>query len=424
MSKSKSYRLDDQEPVDCCQTDYWGARVNVLEPDLDWTSNFDLQGSVEVEVNDGAMLQQTIDNSNADTYTTIRITLDLVLPGPVYVTKGKTRIIGDGSTTISFPQPNQPVAGFIQIESGEVVVSHLKYSCPVSQEGFAAISVRSSATHVDNVLIEKNEVFGLEAEDGHAILVDGREGNPITNVTIQHNTIRDMVQGTSETISLTGDVRRWLVFDNHIDNVNNIAIDAIGGEGRIECSSDPCDRECDSLQGTGSIDAAREGIIEANIIKNMITTGPAQGAAIYVDGGRDIIIRNNEVYDSDCGIEIGAENCVIAANILVSGNIVESSRFFDLKLGGYAKKGYLDFNSGSDVLCCKTDDVDEGHGYVCNITVGDDNQFRTTSQEWKLNYRIRKSLLMGLGIAEQNANRDPDEEWTGGPDAHSFRTGP
>lgn len=136
---------------------------------------------------------------------------------------------------------------------------------------------------------------------------------------------------------VNGNVKNWDIISNTVSRVNNIAINAIGGEGTSPT------QVVNGRTVPGQFDAARFGFIENNHVTTMSTlSNPSYGsrhsfaAGIYIDGARDIIINNNIVTDTPWAFEIGAENCVETSNILLHNNQATQSWFGDLLIGGNA----------------------------------------------------------------------------------------
>ncbi len=176
----------------------------------------------------------------------------------------------------------------------------------------------------------------------------------------------------------------------------------------------------------GTYDAARLGWIEDNFVENLSTDGnPAYtdttpwAAAIYVDGARQITIKNNVVVNAPWGYEVGAENCVVTRHIILTGNWATGSTFGDFLAGGYEKQGYLaNTNLKCDPLST-TDNADEGHGYVNRVTATS-NQFSSTGVQVQIinpQYRVTETIIVdpnaqavntgnnGVAPGDQNAIR-------------------
>lgn len=82
--------------------------------------------------------------------------------------------------------------------------------------------------------------------------------------------------------------------------------------------------------------SVRFGRCANNTVWNIHSSYDASAAGIYVDGGSNIIIEMNEVYHSDAGIEIGAENPgQIASHMTVQKNYLHHNDKVGLVFGGY-----------------------------------------------------------------------------------------
>lgn len=162
--------------------------------------------------------------------------------------------------------------------------------------------------------------------NAHGILVSGYTTS-IQDLLIENCLIEDLVLGNSEALSINGNVDGFVVRGNTVRNCNNIGIDFIGFEG---VHPDP------------ALDMARNGLCADNIVHGCSTVAnPAYGywscAGIYVDGGRDIIIENNQTYQNDIGIELASENIGFATrNVHVRNNLVWRNNYVGVLTGGYA----------------------------------------------------------------------------------------
>ncbi len=151
------------------------------------------------------------------------------------------------------------------------------------------------------------------------LIVYGIYGNdPITDLIIEGNRIYNNRPGYSEALAVNGNVDGFEVFNNEVFDNQNIGIDIIGHEGTAPAN-----------------DQARNGIVYDNIVYN--NKSPyALSAGIYVDGGKDITIERNTVYDNQWGIEIGCENLgTTTSGIIVRNNMVFENDDSGLSIGGY-----------------------------------------------------------------------------------------
>jgi hypothetical protein len=171
------------------------------------------------------------------------------------------------------------------------------------------------------------------AADAHGIAVYGTSGtDPIHDVVIDDNSVHDNKLGSSESVVVNGNVTGWRITGNHIFRNDNIGIDAIGFEGKA-----PKD------------DQARNGIISDNLVTDIDTIGnPAYeeedgncrcADAIYVDGGRDLLIERNTLLRSNIALEIASEHAEgSASNVLARDNLLADSTTIGLAMGGYDRE--------------------------------------------------------------------------------------
>lgn len=168
-----------------------------------------------------------------------------------------------------------------------------------------------------------NTIHHTRGESAMAVTVYGSDAKRgFSSVAIDDNVVYDCEPAPSEAIVVNGNVRDFSIRGNDVRDVNNIAIDAIGGEG---------------ICGDASVDAARNGTIAANTIARVRSRyEDGYAAGIYVDGGRDIVVERNCVSQSDLGIEIGAENPgTVTRNVTVKNNLLLRNDKAGLAIGGY-----------------------------------------------------------------------------------------
>lgn len=217
-----------------------------------------------------------------------------------------------------------------------------------------------------------------DSQNSQPIIVFGRDPvNPIVNLKINGNTIHDCEVGYSECLSINGNIDGFEVKNNQIYSNTNISIVAIGHEG--ECS-DP------------QFDQARNGLIKNNLIHDNPSAYAAAGG-IYIDGGKDIIVENNTVYNNDYGIEIGCENNGAAPNdpsaseIVVRNNLIYNNGISGIALGGYNYpiSGKVETTTLSNNSCFNNDTANSYSGemlitYVENSII-ENNVFYTNNSE-------------------------------------------
>jgi hypothetical protein len=211
------------------------------------------------------------------------------------------------------------------------------------------ISVYGTAHHIE---ILNNKIHHIESNavvtsggNAHAITVQGTHSTiAMTDILIDGNEVYNMRTGTSESVTVNGNVTNWSVTNNNVHDCNNIAIDAAGHYGVCPNATN---------------DQARNGVIRGNIVTDIdsshnpgyggdFTYGGGGHAAdgLYVDGGRDIIIERNIVTRANIGIEIASEHGGKATSyITVRDNVVVDSYNYGIAMGGY------DTLRGSTVGC-------------------------------------------------------------------------
>lgn len=199
----------------------------------------------------------------------------------------------------------------------DVIIKDIKISGIRSKNGETPIGIdikNSSNVTIDNVTITDIK----DSDNAHGILVHCSE--KCENITIKNSRLYNLELGTSEAISLTGNIDGFLIQNNTIYDVNNIAIDAIGGEGVAEKD-----------------DYARNGIIEGNHVYD--THSPyAWAAAGYCDMCSNVIFRNNIFERNDLGIEVASEHKGKAQNVTVINNTIKDSLHVGILLGSYKSK--------------------------------------------------------------------------------------
>lgn len=196
----------------------------------------------------------------------------------------------------------------------------------LTNETVIGMYVTGSSSHIT---LENNVVRKIEthAEDGnaHGIAIYGT--GPMKDIHIRNNTIEDLKLGWSESLVLNGNVDGFSIENNIVRRNDNIGIDLIGYEG---ISNDP------------KADYVRNGIVKNNEVYQISSYGnPAYGeeynaGGVYVDGGKNITIDKNTIYNCDIGIEATSEHAKqYADNIQITDNIVYNNHYTGISIGGY-----------------------------------------------------------------------------------------
>ncbi|MCU6710807.1 right-handed parallel beta-helix repeat-containing protein [Paenibacillus sp. J5C_2022] len=230
----------------------------------------------------------------------------------------------------------------LSISSGSNALISLKGSSYVVIDGFelrglatssssetpAGIRVRRGGSHIH---ILNNDVHHIEnrSDDGnaHGIHIFGNDAVPLTDIRVSGNRVHHLKLGSSESLTISGNVDGFSIDNNTVHDNNNIGIDIAGFYGA--CSS-PCR------------DQARNGAVWSNTVYNIdSSTNPAyrsgsrSAGGIYADGAANIVIERNEVFGSNFGIEIASENeGRTTSGITVRNNYVHHNDGAGILLGG------------------------------------------------------------------------------------------
>jgi hypothetical protein len=235
----------------------------------------------------------------------------------------------DGSISLEAAPGERPVldgtgvagANMVLIENRSFVrVQGFEIRNNLNVNDGSGIRVLGSGTNVE---LRDNEIHEIRGRHAMGITVYATEPVPISDLVIDGNLIHDCDPATSEALTLNGNVDGFVVSDNVVRDVNNIAIDFIGGETDIQ--PDPTK-------------VVRNGVVRGNRVERARSSyGGGFAAGIYVDGARDIVIENNVVTESDLGMEIGAENPgQVTTGIVVRNNVLYRNDKVGLVFGGYA----------------------------------------------------------------------------------------
>ncbi len=169
----------------------------------------------------------------------------------------------------------------------------------------------------DYIEIRNNTIYNMKGPDGMGITVYAHVNDSITHITIEGNHIYNCEPAQSEALVVNGNVFDFAILNNLIHDVNNIGIDAIGGEvaGKV----------------------AKRGIIRGNEVYNARSSyGGGYAAGIYIDGAQQVVVEQNRVHECDMGIEVGCENAgYVAEACTVRANLLYHNDKAGLIFGGY-----------------------------------------------------------------------------------------
>ncbi len=217
---------------------------------------------------------------------------------------------------------------------------------------------------------------GIASETSNALGIDaygavGTEKNYITNLVVAGNLVDHLLTGCSESVSMTGNVSYYAILDNVVSYNNNIGIDATGWED-------------DGKQ----YDYARYGLIRGNVVHD-IHSEPNNpdynyyGAdGIYVDGGANIIIEQNQIYHVDYGLEIASETSGhYAVDVTARNNLIYGNTQVGVSIGGSSPNtgGKANGNGGAQ------------NSNIVNNTLYDNDTHRTGTGEFQIQWYATKN---------------------------------
>lgn len=186
---------------------------------------------------------------------------------------------------------------------------------------------RSHNVVIDNCSVTKIVTKNHDAKNAnaHGIAVYGNDDEAIHDIFIKNNKVFKNKLGLSEAVVLNGNIEKFKISNNRVFDNNNIGIDFIGFE-----------------KTANKNDYVRNGFCTGNLVWNNSTKKnpsylESSSAGIYVDGGRDIIIEKNKVYNCDIGIEAASEHGgKETKKILIRNNIIyDCNAISGIAFGGY-----------------------------------------------------------------------------------------
>ena len=192
----------------------------------------------------------------------------------------------------------------------------------------AGIRIREGGSHIQ---LLNNNVHHIanksQRGNAHGIHIYGNSTTELSDILIKGNEVHHLTLGSSEALTVSGNVTGFLIEDNRVHDNNNIGIDIAGFYNA--CKEDNC------------TDQARNGKIIRNKVfnnssgKNPSYKGDRSAAGIYADGATDIIIENNIVHDNDYGISLASEKYGKQTSyIKVWNNLIYENNSAGIVMGG------------------------------------------------------------------------------------------
>jgi len=303
----------------------------------------------------------------------INTAINKVVPGDTVIVRGgkyseliainKSGAKNKQITIKAYPGERPAIDGSSTIVAGWMALVTMKDVRYVSLEGFDICNLSGAAPNIDpegisitgdshDIQIRNCNIYNIKNQfpkfgDGgwrsaHAIFVLGNGTSAITNLTITGCSIHDTQTGTSESVTLAGNIDGFTFSHNKIYDIENIGIIIAGG---------------DNLNPSGNLatNFARNGVVSDNeLYNNSHTRSPevwgatSYGAiAIYVCGGANTIIERNKVYNCDRGIGLVSESNKLATkSCIVRNNFVYNCWRTGIYMGDY-----LNYTSGGTKNC-------------------------------------------------------------------------
>ena len=235
----------------------------------------------------------------------------------------------------------------------------------------AGIWVTGSGSGVQllNNLVHNITTTSEKSGNAFGIAVYGTSASAsIDSITISGNQVYSLKTGNSETVNVDGNVTNFAITNNIIHDNDNIGIDAIGFEG---------------VAPNASVDYARNGEISGNTVYNISAiNNPGEGNqydadGIYVDGGSQIVVERNRIYNCDLNIEAASEHSGhVASYVNIRDNLVYNANSVGISIGGYARNV-----GGSD------------HVTIVNNTLFENDTKNTGSGELQVQYYATNNIF-------------------------------
>src|SRR5579859_5878145 len=314
---------------------------------------------------------------------TISYALNQAVPGDTVMVRGGTYsgaltitrsgLLGKAITIKAYPGERPVLDGSTITVTGWQAIVSLSNVRYIVFDGLDVANLTSSIANTDpegifingashditisncNIYNIKNTTTLADGRSGHAVLVIGSDNNTaISNLMITGCIVHDTRTGTSENITLAGNVDSFTVSHNTIYNTENIGIIIAGGDNL-------------NRSGNVTVNYARNGVVSDNTLYNvsMANSVSTWGAgnygaiAIYICGGAGTVVERNTVYACDRGIGLVSESSIYATRT----SIVRNNFVYNCWRTGIYMGDYLNF-TGSGTKSC----------YVVNNTLFGNDQ--------------------------------------------------
>lgn len=259
------------------------------------------------------------------------------------------QVVIDG-THLTLEDKDEMNGLFSLVDKSHIIIQGFDIKNLITQSNSVPSGIRVSGSgeniqiidcRVSNIKVDYKKV-SKEKANAHGIAFYGTKKKPLKNIVIKESEVFNNQLGQSEALVLNGNVTDFEISHNKIHHNDNIGIDLIGFE-KIAPKNDQ----------------VRNGVVKDNQVwqissrNNPAYEGETSAGGIYVDGGKKILIKSNQVWDSDIGVEIASEHKgKTTSNItLLNNEITQNKGLAGIAIGGY----------------------DENRGHAKNITI--DNNY-------------------------------------------------
>jgi hypothetical protein len=229
--------------------------------------------------------------------------------------------------------------------------------------------------------LNPNETVAADKNVNPLLVRGDNSTTSIRNIVIDSNLIYNCRTGYSEALTVSGNVDTFEVKRNIVRDITNIGIDIAGHYSACSNCVNPSDNQ------------ARNGKVFSNVVYRC-RSKVAVSAGIYVDGGRDIVVERNEVYECGRGFQIGCENTgKSASNIRLRENFAYRNDQAGIGIGTS--------NRGKVIDCLISHNSTYGNGVA--------NAGAELYGELSLDYSEQCSIRNNIFFATNSSNRI----WTG-----------
>jgi parallel beta-helix repeat protein len=201
-----------------------------------------------------------------------------------------------------------------------VVLKDARYGIYI---GGTSSNIEIKDNHIHNMKWTRDAVKAKNPKPNDvlsAISVVGGSNTPIRQLTIDNNTINDIVSGYAEGVAINGNVDTFTITNNEVYDIANIGIVAAGNYPWVLAAYPAL---------SPANNQSRNGTIKNNNVYRCISP-IAVSAGIYLDGSKNITVEGNDSYNNGTGISLGAEQ----NNGVASGYMVKSNDLYHNLFGG------------------------------------------------------------------------------------------